>query len=192
MKRKIIYSCILICLVLIIIGVYFGRNEKNSNKIPNKGNNNIGSNIDEKSSKKLNIQYIQDNLNKKNNNLKLIKDFSIGEMCYYPLYKIDTPYPYCLKSDTGEISALSRYTEGTYSIGDNLNIDVVISQDKTDENGGFIYYYNEKYTVATYKYKDSFLIFKINFDSKATNSEQNLGKFIQNFLIEYKKYYSLI
>lgn len=95
---------------------------------------------------------------------KLVDNYIFIGQAAMPLYEIEEPYTYSTTADSGEIVAVSKYIEGTYDLGDGIQVKNIIVQDKTFENGGFIYISEkgeELYNTFLYKFKNSYVIFQV-------------------------------
>lgn len=174
-----------VIIIICIISTYkIGANSKNQSTLTTQ----------KKESKISTINYvylepIAEKLNKKENKLNLYKNFSSYGLSYAPLYTLTKDYTYSTKTNTGEIIAVSKYVQGTYKIKGDLLVDVLIIQDKTFENGGFIYMNDDTSKYALYKYKESYLIFKYNYDLLDKEKNKNTSDFIKAFYNEYSNLY---
>lgn len=140
------------------------------------------------SQKYISLEPIMNSLNENKGNLNLYKKFELINSAYSPLYTLKKEYPNFAKTINGEIISISVFIKGTYKIDNNF-IDVLIIQDKTFENGGFIINNNNKQNCTVYKYKDSFLIFNYSYDIYNNENNKKNINFIKNFFNEYSKLY---
>lgn len=159
---KLVSILELILLIILIISIIFQRNlfqkYKKSELKESKSTNTI---TDDKSLY-TNLENLQTVLNQKTS----IADFQIEEnwtsfgMAADPLYEIKSEYPYSTTATSGEIVAVSKYIQGKYIIENKGEIGIQILQDKTFENGGFIYINNNdrSYIQAYYKYKKCYIV----------------------------------
>lgn len=138
----------------------------------------------------ISLEVLQDDFNKEVTNLNLYKKFEIQHSIFEPLYTIDKDYLNDAKTTTGKIMAVSSYMYGTYKIDNDLFINVFVIQDKTFENGGFIFVNMEKNQIALYKHKNFYLMFEFIFDLKNKENNIKATNFIGQFYKDYENVYN--
>jgi len=113
------------------------------------------------------------------NDFKLVGKWDSHIMAAEPLYSIDERYPYDALTLDGIIMATSKYIRGEYTNDLGSRITVCLLQDKTFENGGFIYINNKAKNdpeqLFYYKYKNCFIILECTTDLDLISVNNFLG-----------------
>ncbi len=144
------------------------------------------------------VGYLESILNNEER-LKPVKDFSLMKVAYTAVEEITEPYRDQFKDLEGNVLPVTVFIRGEYLLNDGGGVSVSIIQDKTFENGGYIYnnrssslYPGSEELItdtSIFKYKNSYLIFE--FFNRTEKQEDNLENinFIHDFMAVYKNHY---